>query len=46
MKEKVVLTHRARRIAKRLVKKQPHSTRPFSSEDYAALPKGEANETV
>ena len=40
MKDKALLTHRTRRIAKRLVKKQPHSTRPFTSADYSALPKG------
>jgi hypothetical protein len=44
MKDKAVLTHKQRKIAKRLVKKQPHSTRAFTSADYSALPKGETNE--
>lgn len=44
MKDKTPLTHKAKRTAKKLFKKQPHSTRPFSSEDYAALPKGETLE--
>ena len=43
MKEKIVLTHRAKKAAKRLFKKLPHSTRPFSITDYNALPKGETN---
>ena len=32
-------TKKAKKAAKRLFKRQPHSTRPFSSRDYAALPK-------
>lgn len=40
------LTHKALKAAKRLVKKQPRQTRPFTSADYAALPKGETIETV
>jgi hypothetical protein len=35
---KVVLTHKAKRAAKRLFKRKPHVTRPFSSEDYKNLP--------
>jgi hypothetical protein len=33
------LTHRKRKIAKKLFKKQPHNTRIINSADYAALPK-------
>lgn len=33
---------RTRRAAKKLFKKLPHSTRPFTSGDYEALPKGKA----
>ena len=33
------MTHKAKRAAKKLFKKLPHSTRPFSSTDLAALPK-------
>ena len=36
---KTILSKKAKRAAKRLFKKLPHSTRPFSSEDYKALPK-------
>lgn len=43
MKNEKVLTHKAKKDAKRLFKKLPHSTRPFTSADYAALPKGEVN---
>ena len=32
-------TKKAKKAAKRLFKRQPHSTRPFSSEDYKHLPK-------
>ena len=32
-------TKKAKRTAKRLFPRKPHSTRPFSSSDYAALPK-------
>ena len=32
-------TKKAKKAAKRLFKRQPHSTRPFSSEDYKNLPK-------
>ena len=34
------ITKKAKRAAKRLFKKLPHSTRAFTSADYAALPKG------
>lgn len=40
MKDKQVLSHKQKRVARKLFKKQPHSTRPFTSADYAALPKG------
>jgi hypothetical protein len=40
MKDKQVLSHKQKRAAKKLFKKQPHSTRAFTSADYAALPKG------
>lgn len=40
MEDKKVLTKRARRAAKKLFAKQPQPTRPFTSEDYKALPKG------
>ena len=40
MKGKKVLTHKQLRAAKRLFKKQPHSTRPFTLKDYDNLPKG------
>lgn len=43
MKDKQVLSHKAKKAAKRLFKKQPHSTRPFTSADYIALPKGGDN---
>lgn len=33
-------TKKAKRAAKKLFKKQPHSTRPFTMADYDALPKG------
>ena len=42
MTEKLVLTHKAKKAAKRFFKKLPHNTRPFTSADYAALPKGES----
>ena len=32
---------KARRQAKRLFLRKPHQTRPFTSADYQALPKGE-----
>jgi hypothetical protein len=38
---KKVTTHRTRKAAKRLFPRKPHSTRPFTSDDYQALPKGE-----
>ena len=38
---KTVLSKKAKKAAKRLVKKLPHNTRPFSSADYVALPKGD-----
>lgn len=34
------ITKKAKRAAKRLFKKLPHSTRAITSADYAALPKG------
>jgi hypothetical protein len=37
------LTHKTKKAAKRLFKKLPNSTRPFTSEDYKALPKGQSN---
>ena len=37
------VTKKAKRAAKRLVKKLPHTTRAFTSLDYVALPKGEVN---
>jgi hypothetical protein len=40
------MTHKAKRAAKKLFTKKPHTTRAFSSEDYKALPKGETNATV
>ena len=36
---KTILSKRAKRAAKRLFKKLPHSTRAFTSLDYANLPK-------
>jgi hypothetical protein len=36
---KTVLSKKAKKAAKRLVKKLPHSTRPFTSADYTNLPK-------
>jgi len=33
------VTHKAKKAAKKLFKKLPHTTRPFSSEDYKNLPK-------
>lgn len=36
---KTTLTKRAKRAAKRLFKRQPHSTRPFTGKDYANLHK-------
>jgi hypothetical protein len=41
MSEKKILSKKARKAAKRLFKKQPHSTRPFEAKDYKALPVGE-----
>jgi hypothetical protein len=38
---KAVLTHKAKKAARKLFKKLPNTTRAFSSEDYKALPKGE-----
>jgi hypothetical protein len=37
--KKAPLTHRARKEAKRLFKKLPHTTRAFTSNDYQALAK-------
>jgi hypothetical protein len=34
------ISNKQRKIARKSVKKLPHSTRPFSSTDYAQLPKG------
>ena len=36
---KVVLTKRARKAARKLFAKKPHSTHTFTYEDYKALPK-------
>jgi len=36
---KKVLSHKAKKAAKKLYPRKPHTTRPFSSIDYAALPK-------
>lgn len=33
-------TKKAKRAAKRLFKKPPHTTRAFTHSDYVALPKG------
>lgn len=43
MTDKQPLTHRAKKAAKRLFKKLPNTTRPFTFADYTALPKGETN---
>jgi hypothetical protein len=34
------MTHRKRKAAKKLFPKQAHQTRPFTYEDFKALPKG------
>jgi hypothetical protein len=39
MTEKKVLTYKTKKAAKKLFKKLPHTTRAFTSLDYAALPK-------
>lgn len=39
MTTKAVLSKKAKRAAKKLFKALPNTTRPFSSEDYKALPK-------
>ena len=44
MKTKPALTHKQRKAAKKLFLSKPNSTRPFNSEDYKALPRGEHNE--
>lgn len=36
-------TKKAKKAARKLFAKKPHSTRAFTSADYAALPKGETN---
>ncbi len=41
MKNKAVLSNKQKRAAKKLFAKKPNTTRPFTSADYAALPKGE-----
>lgn len=38
------ITKKQRRAVKKSIKKQPHNTRPFTMEDYNALPKGEVAE--
>jgi len=38
---KTKLTKKARKVAKRLFPKQAHQTRPFTYEDFKALPKGD-----
>jgi len=43
MKTKQVLSKKQKRAAKRLFPRKPHTTRAFTSADYAALPKGESN---
>lgn len=40
MTKKLVLTHKAKKAAKRFFKKLPHTTRPFTNLDYSNLPKG------
>jgi hypothetical protein len=40
------ITKKAKKAARKLFAKPKHSTRAFSSADYAALPKGEPNATV
>ena len=37
MKDKQVLSNKQKRAAKKLFRKLPNTTRPFSSEDYKAL---------
>ena len=37
------ISKKQRRAAKKLFPRTPHTTRPFTSEDYKALPKGENN---
>lgn len=37
------LTKKAKRAAKKLFTKLPNTTRPFTSADFAALPKGGYN---
>jgi hypothetical protein len=39
MKENKVLNHKQLRAAKRAFPRKPHTTRPFTSDDYKALPK-------
>jgi hypothetical protein len=39
MSNKKVLSNKAKRAAKKLFVKLPHTTRAFASSDYAALPK-------
>ena len=41
MKDKQVLSNKQKRAARKLFAKKPHTTRPFSSEDFKALPKGD-----
>jgi hypothetical protein len=36
---KKVLSHKQKKAAKRLFKRQPHSTRAFTAKDYANLSK-------
>ena len=35
------ITKKAKKAAKRLFPRKPHNTRPFTSEDYKALPIGD-----
>ena len=41
--EKKQLSNKQRKQSKRLFARLPHSTRPFTPQDYEALPKGEAS---
>ena len=46
MKTKKVLSNKQRKQAKKFFAKKPHSTRPFTSEDYANLPNDPEREPV
>jgi hypothetical protein len=41
----MVKTKKQLRRERKLFPKKPHNTRPFTMEDYKALPVGELNET-